>query len=52
MQGKYLKLWVVESFRKNTQITQNYDLIKIPGSFRILTEDMESEENYLNQFRM
>ena len=33
--------------RKTHAITQNYDLIKIPGSFRILTEDMESVRKLL-----
>ena len=33
---------LTDLLEKFTQITQNYDLIKIPGSFRILTEDMES----------
>ena len=34
---------LTDLLEKFTQITQNYDLIKIPGSFRILTEDMEAK---------
>ena len=38
---------LTDLLEKFTQITQNYDLIKIPGSFRILTEDMESVRKLL-----
>ena len=38
---------LTDLLEKFTQITQNYDLIKIPGSFRILTEDMESVRRLL-----
>ncbi len=38
---------LTDFLEKFTQITQEYDLIKIPGSFRILTEDMESVRKLL-----
>ena len=40
---------LTDLLEKFTQITQNYDLIKIPGSFRILTEDMESVRKWMKQ---
>ncbi|MDI1494929.1 MAG: hypothetical protein K8823_235 [Cenarchaeum symbiont of Oopsacas minuta] len=37
----------MDLLEKFTQVTQEYDLIKIPGSFRILTEDLESVRKLL-----